>query len=75
MVEVKAYEGLIRNHVELADELGVEIEGLGRREREEKLLVAAWERWGDQMGAHINGQFGFALYDAEADELFCARDP
>ena len=75
MVEVKAYEGLIRNHVELADELGVEIEGLGRREREEKLLVAAWERWGEQMGAHINGQFGFALYDAEADELFCARDP
>ena len=29
MVEVKAYEGLIRNHVELADELGVEIEGAG----------------------------------------------
>jgi asparagine synthase (glutamine-hydrolysing) len=75
MIEVKVYDGLIRNHVELAEELGVGIDGLGRREREELLIAAAWERWGEDMGNHLNGQFAFALYDAETDELFCARDP
>ena len=74
MVQVKAYAGLIRNHVELASQLGIDIKGLSRAQREEMLLVAAWEQWGVDMGAHINGQFGFALYDDEKDELFCARD-
>lgn len=75
MVELKIYSGLIRNHAELAHELGVDISGCSRREREEKLLLSAWEAWGVQMGAHLNGQFAFALYDTENNELFCARDP
>ena len=70
MIELKAYQGLIRNHAQLAAELGVDIDGLSRREREEKLLVAAYEKWGSDMGLHINGQFALALYDADADELF-----
>lgn len=74
MVELKAYAGLIRNHVELSEELGVETAGCTRAEREQKLILAAYEKWGVSMGAHINGQFAVALYDAEADVLFCARD-
>lgn len=75
MIEVKAYSGLIRNHNELAAELGVDIAGCTRAEREEKLLIAARQAWGDQMGNHLNGQFAFVLHDTETDELFCARDP
>ena len=75
MVEVKAYAGLIRNHAELARELAVDIAGLSREERERSLAVAAYEAWGDQMGSHINGQFAIALYDDEARDLFCTRDP
>ena len=75
MVELREYSGLIRNHVELSRELGVDIGGCTRAEREETLLIAAWQAWGRDMGAHINGQFGFALQDDEAGELFCARDP
>ena len=75
MIEVKAYSGLIRNHNELAAELGVDIAGCTRAEREEKLLVAARQAWGDEMGNHLNGQFAFVLHDTETDELFCARDP
>ena len=74
MIELRAYAGLIRNHVELSSELGVSIEGLDRKEREESLMVAAYARWGEQMGTHINGQFAVALYDTEAERLFCARD-
>ncbi len=75
MIELRAYSGLIRNHVELARELGIDVSGLTRREREEKIVVSAWRAWGDDMGSHINGQFGLALYDTESDDLFCTRDP
>ena len=75
MIELKAYEGLIRNYADLARDLNVAIQGCSRREREEKLVVAAWQAWGEQMGAHINGQFAIVLYDTETDVLFCTRDP
>ena len=75
MIEVRAYAGLIRNHVELAGELGIEISGLTRDERERELVAAAYDRWGEQMGNHINGQFAIALYDTDKNELFCTRDP
>ena len=75
MIELKAYEGLIRNHAQLADELGLSVEGCSRAEREERIVVAAYEAWGANMGAHINGQFAIALYDTEAECLFCTRDP
>ena len=75
MVELKEYAGLIRNFADLAAELGVDIANLTRKEREGRLVVAAYEKWGTQMGAHINGQFAVALFDAEAQQLFCTRDP
>ena len=75
MVELKSYAGLIRNHVQLADQLDVDTTGCTREERERALVCAAWQRWGRDMCSHINGQFAFALYDSDADTLFCARDP
>lgn len=75
MIELKAYSGLIRNHAQLSKELDIEIAGCTREEREAKILVAAWQAWGTQMGNHLNGQYAFALYDTEANQLFCARDP
>ena len=74
MIEIKAYSGLIRNHRELATELGVSIEGMTRRAREEALIAAAYERWGSDLGAHLNGQFGIALYDTRTGDTFCTRD-
>ena len=75
MIELKAYAGLIRNYRELAAELGVDIAGMTRTQREEALVTAAYRTWGTDMGAHINGQFGIVLYDAEAEQLFATRDP
>lgn len=74
MIEIKAYSGLIRNHKELADELELNLAGCTRDERERKIIAAAYEAWGDQMGNRINGQFGLALYDDAHDSLFCCRD-
>lgn len=74
VIEVRAYAGLIRNYKELAEELKVNLEGLSRDERERRLVAAAYEKWGVDMGSHINGQFGLALFDTEARRLFCTRD-
>ena len=74
MVKLQSYAGLIRNHAQLASELGVDISSSARQQRERDLVCAAWQKWGRDMCSHINGQFAFALYDDESDTLFCARD-
>ncbi len=74
MIELKAYQGLIRNHKQLADQLHVDVAGRTRHEREKCLMTAAYEAWGDQMGLHVNGQFAAVFCDTETGELFCVRD-
>lgn len=74
MIELRAYAGLIRNYRELAEELCVDITNSSRREREEKLMAASFERWGRELGLHINGQFGAVFFDTDTQELFGVRD-
>ena len=73
MIEIKDYRGHIRNHKALCEELGLPA-GMPRREREEKILTAAYEKWGHDMADHLYGMFAFALYDSKEDKLFCLRD-
>ena len=73
MTEIKDYRGHIRNHEALCEELGIP-QGLSREEREQRILVAAYEKWGSDMAEHMYGMFAFALYDTEKDKLFCLRD-
>ena len=40
-----------------------------------ELIVRAYERWGRRCVEHLVGDFAFALWDGEARELYCARDP
>ena len=75
MWDIQAYNGLIRNYKELASELNIDLAGCTRKEREEKLMLAAYDTWAEDMGAHINGQFGVVLRNSETGELFCTRDP
>ncbi|MBQ1398906.1 MAG: asparagine synthetase B [Lachnospiraceae bacterium] len=73
MITVKTYRGHIRNHEQLCTELNID-RTLPRAEKEEAILARAYETWGHEMADHIYGMFAFALYDDEADELFCLRD-
>lgn len=38
------------------------------------LLLLAYQRWGRECPKHLLGDYAFALWDARAHTLFCARD-
>ncbi|MCL5271630.1 MAG: asparagine synthase-related protein [bacterium] len=39
-----------------------------------ELILAAWEKWGEDCAGHLLGDFAFAIWDATRRRLFCARD-
>lgn len=47
---------------------------LSQEEREEVILIKAYEKWGCNMAEHMHGMFAFALWDEEEQKLFCLRD-
>jgi asparagine synthase (glutamine-hydrolysing) len=67
------YNGELYNYRELRSELaadGFEF----RSECDTEVLLAAYARDGEAMLERLNGIFAFAIWDAEAGELFLARD-
>ena len=73
MINVKEYSGHIRNWSALSERLGID-HSLSREDREEQILIKAYETWGNEMAGHMHGMFAFALWDDEKQELFCLRD-
>lgn len=73
MIKVQEYRGHIRNWESLCKELKISA-SLSREEREQIILVKAYEAWGCHMADHLHGMFAFALWDEEKQELFCLRD-
>ena len=73
MITVKTYRGHIRNWKELCAELEID-PALPREEKEQEILVKAYQKWGGEMADHIYGMFAFALWDEEEKKLFCLRD-
>ncbi|MEE0861676.1 MAG: asparagine synthase (glutamine-hydrolyzing) [Lachnospiraceae bacterium] len=73
MIKVTSYRGHIRNWENLCRELSIDL-GLSREERENEILIKAYEKWGGDMANHMHGMFAFALWDDEKERLFCLRD-
>lgn len=40
-----------------------------------RLILAAYQRWGESSPRHLLGDFAFAVWDRAEHRLFCARDP
>jgi len=61
----------IDNRDELCRALPVDTDGVVT---DADLIRAAYERWGRDCPKRLVGAFAFALWDADAERLFCARD-
>ena len=70
---VLAYNGEVYNHRALRAEL----EGTGRRFKtrcDTEVVLAAYEEYGEDCLARLDGMFAFAIWDARRRRLFFARD-
>ena len=72
-MNIRFYEGYLRNCSRLCAELGL-ARGGSRRETELAVLSAAYRRWGRESVRHLEGAFAFAVWDEAEGTLFCARD-
>jgi asparagine synthase (glutamine-hydrolysing) len=65
------FNGEIYNYLELRQEL----KGYPFRSRTDtEVILAAYERWGEDCVEHFVGMFAFAIWDERTKSLFCARD-
>lgn len=71
MAELLEYRGHIRNWRALCAELGAD-SSLPRAQREQELIIKAYEKWGRDMADHIYGMFALAIQDGS--KTFCLRD-
>ncbi|MDJ0738774.1 MAG: N-acetylglutaminylglutamine amidotransferase [Gammaproteobacteria bacterium] len=67
------FNGAIYNYRELRSELkarGHAFVSGGDTE----VILKAYREWGDDCPRHLHGMFAFAIWDADRQRLFCARD-
>lgn len=63
------FDGRLDNRADLAATLGTSNDA-----SDAGLVLAAYERWRDDAPVALLGDFAFAIWDASAGRLFCARD-
>jgi asparagine synthase (glutamine-hydrolysing) len=65
------FNGEIYNYLELRAELN---DYRYHSHTDTEVILAAYERWGEQCVEHFIGMFAFAIWDARQQHLWCARD-
>ncbi len=71
---VLVLDGRVDNRAELRAEL--ETSGMRLRDdTDAELVLRAYEKWGSACPTRIIGDFAFAIWDGQEQQLFCCRDP
>jgi asparagine synthase (glutamine-hydrolysing) len=70
---VVVYNGEIYNYQSLIPELAA-LGHVFRTRSDTEVIVHAWEAWGPSCVTRFRGMFAFALWDANRETLFLARD-
>jgi asparagine synthase (glutamine-hydrolysing) len=63
----------IDNREELIANLGLQNKPAASR-TDSHVILAAYEKWGDNCPERLIGDFAFAIWDGRSQSLFCARD-
>ncbi|KRP86339.1 asparagine synthase [Bradyrhizobium pachyrhizi] len=69
---VITYNGEIYNYIELRNELSSG--WTFRSTSDTEVILAAYDKWGDDCVSHLRGMFAFAIWDERRQRLFAARD-
>ena len=70
---VIVFNGEIYNYLELRDEL----KSLGHRfitQSDTEVLIRAYEQWGTELHAKLNGMWAFVIWDERKNQLLLSRD-
>ena len=70
---VITYNGEVYNYRDLKSELEQEFQF--RTNSDTEILLAAYQKWGEECLYKINGMFSFCIYDTLSDQAFFAIDP
>ncbi len=68
---ILVFNGEIYNYIELKQELS---EYSFQTSSDTEVILAAYQKWGEDCVDHFEGMFAFALWDESKQKLFCARD-
>jgi len=63
----------LHNREDLVGALGIDPVP-ARQVGDSYLLLAAYEKWGEECGCFLLGEFAFAIWDGRRRRLFCCRD-
>jgi asparagine synthase (glutamine-hydrolysing) len=72
---VVAADARIDNRSELISALNGSVRVAGAAPTDSQLILAAYQRWGEECANRLLGDFAFAIWDGRDQSLFCARDP
>ncbi len=67
------YNGEVYNYIELREEL-VNKGYVFHTQTDTEVVMKAYAAWGESCAERFNGMWSFAIYDINAQKIFCSRD-